>query len=382
MTTPPEAISPARILDYLTSTTSNYPQDSQFLQIFHSLHPAISTANSNEYPLRLYIVQQPAPAKHRRSYVEIKDLRALCGRDPATDLAVSVSDAACAATPGGGEGTAMSDLKDSVLVMRRILEAPVLTAETLACLPGSDGSTSGSGSDSMRGDGSSNASDDTSSSLADDDMASGNGGSGGRMELSKMFLGADHVASWMSNNASAYIDMCMSMGISDHSDGSDSASPPPSSTNAPAQSVPEQVDYRSDGAAGDIYDDEDEDATNDDTREGKRARHSATITNPHQALPPFFRPLIKDGKVQFEIWVVAFLKPQLLADLPPKPCPGGGPHMQSSSQWTERVNELLDSTELQRFVTSEVAGGRIGVDFKKIMAEKKDGRKSTRTVIR
>ncbi|KAG9061786.1 hypothetical protein KI688_006937 [Linnemannia hyalina] len=376
MPTLPKAIDPALLLAYLSS---KHPQDSQFLQIFHSLHPAISTANSNEYPLRLYIVQQPAPAKHRRSYVEIKDLRALCGRDPATDLAVSVSDAAGAAAPGGEEGAAMSDLKDSVLVMRRILEAPVLTAETLACLPGSDGSTAGSGSDSMRGDGSSNAGDDTSSSLADDDMAGGNGCSGGGMELSKMFLDADHVASWMSNSASAYIDMCMSMGISD---GSDSAPPPPSSTNTPAQLVPEQVDYQSDGAAGDIYDDEDEDPTNDDTREGKRARHSTNTINPHQALPPFFRPLIKDGKVQFEIWVVAFLKPQLLADLPPKPCIGGGPHMQSSSQWTERVNELLDSTELQRFVTSEVAGGRIGVDFKKIMAEKKDGRKSTRTVIR
>ncbi|KAF9549090.1 hypothetical protein EC957_004728 [Mortierella hygrophila] len=355
MPTPPKAIDPALLLAYLSS---NHPQDTQFLQIFNSFHPTISTANSNEHPLRLYIVQQPAPAKHRRSYVEIKDLRALCGHDPATDLAASVSDA-----PGGGEGAAMSDLKDSVLVMRRILEAPVLTAETLACLPGSDGSTAGSGSDSTRGDGSSNAGDDTSSSLADDDMTGGNGVSGGEMELSKMFLG-------------------MSMGISDHSDGSDSTLPPPSSTNTPAQSLPEQVDYQSDGAAGDIYDDEDEDGTNDDTREGKRARHSTTAINPHQALPPFFRPLIKDGKVQFEIWVVAFLKPQLLADLPPKPCPGGGPHMQSSSQWTERVNELLDSTELQRFVTSEVAGGRIGVDFKKIMAEKKDGRKSTRTVIR
>ena len=111
----------------------------------------------------------------------------------------------------------MSDLKDSVLVMRRIPEAPVLTAETLACLPGSYGPTAGSGtsgSDSMRGDGSSNAGDETSSSLTDDDMAGGNGGSGGRMELSKMFFGADHVASWMSNNASAYIDMCMFSSLS------------------------------------------------------------------------------------------------------------------------------------------------------------------------
>ena len=176
------------------------------------------------------------------------------------------------------------------------------------------------------------------------------------------------------------------MGHSDHSDGSDTALPPSSSdtssTNAPAQSVPEQ-DYQSDGAAGDIYDDEDEDTTSDDIREGKRARHSTTTINPHQTLPPFFRPLIKDGKVQFEIWIVAFLKPQLLADLPPQPCLGGGPHMQqSSSQWTERLNELLDSKELQGFVRSEVARGRIGIDFKRIMADKKDGRKSTRTVIR
>ncbi|KAF9154497.1 hypothetical protein BG015_000784 [Linnemannia schmuckeri] len=307
MSNPPVAIDPAHILAYLASTTSNYPQDSQFLRTFHCLHPTISTApspaNSNDSPLRLYIVQQPAPAKHRRSYVEIKDLRALCGRDPATGLAVSVSDASAT----GGQGTGMSDLKDSVLVMRRIPEAPVLTAETLACLPGSDGSVAGSGtsgSDSMRGDGSSNAGDDTSSSLADDEMTGGNGGhasSGGRMELSKMLLGADHVASWMSNNTLAYLDMCLSMGHSDHSDGSDTASPPPSSdsspNNAPAQSIPEVCDYESDGGVGDCYDDEgeesnDNEAESEETREGKRPRHSTTITtasdiNPHQTLPPW-----------------------------------------------------------------------------------------------
>lgn len=206
--TPPKAIDPAHILDYLPP---NYPRDSQFLRNFHSLHPA----NSNNYPLRLYIVQQPAPAKHRRSYVEVKDLRALCGRDPttvpATDTAVSGSDAAGATGTGGRESAAISDLKDAVLVVRRFPEAPDLTAETLACLPGSDGSTAGSGtsgSDSMRGDGSSNAGDETNSSLADDDMAGGNDVGGGGMDLSKMFFGADHVASWMSNNTSAYIDMC------------------------------------------------------------------------------------------------------------------------------------------------------------------------------
>ncbi|OAQ25769.1 hypothetical protein K457DRAFT_35048 [Linnemannia elongata AG-77] len=382
VSTPPEAIDPAHILAYLASATSNYPQDSQFLETFKSLHPA----DSKDFPLRLYIVQQPAPAKHRRSYVETKDLRALCGHKPATNLVDAVADAAGATTAGGGEDAAASDLEDSVLVMRRFLEAPILTAETLARLPGFDGSTTGggtSGSDSMRGDGSSNAGDDTSSSLADDDMAGGDGTSGGGMELSKMFLGVDHAASWMSNNASAYIDMCLSMGHSDPSDGSDVASPPPyseaPSTNAPAQTVPEQVD-------GDIYDDEDEedeDATGEDTREGKRVRHSTNTTNSHHALPQWFRPLVKDGEVQFEIWVVAFLKPKLLAVLPPKPCQGGGPHMQQShSQWTEHVNELLDSRELQGFVRNEVASGRIGIDFKKIMAEKKDGRKSTRTVIR
>lgn len=177
------------------------------------------------------------------------------------------------------------------------------------------------------------------------------------------------------------------MGHSDHSDGSYNPSLPlssdASSINTPAQSAPEQVDYQSDSATSDIYDDEDEDTTGDDTREGKRARHSTTAVNPHQTLPPWFRPLTKDGKVQFEIWVVAFLKPKLLADLPPMPCLGDEAHMQqSSSQWTERVNELLDSRELQGFVSSEVAKGRIGIDFKKIMAAKKDGRKSTRTVIR
>ncbi|KAG0374581.1 hypothetical protein BGX24_010231 [Mortierella sp. AD032] len=438
MSNPPIAIDPAHVLAYISSPTASidHQQDLGFLHLFQSLHPIDST----EGPLRLYIVQQPAPAKHRRSYVEIKDLRALCGRDPATGLPVTNSTAT------------LSDLKDSVLVMRRIPDdgysssgsstcggvgvgpgvGSVLTEGTLASYQSAylsaigamgsttlTGSATSTGSDVARtGDGSS----DESSSLLDDDLSSGN--VGGMVGVPHSLLGADHVTYWMSNNEFEYLNFCMAMGHSDQSEQSETpfqsdalpSSPGGSDTSVPQSVLDSSIGASGYGSDGGAFDDDDEDDTDDDgedeTREGKRPRairqprRSTTKPrnnncngkeqreqNSNHTLPQWFRPLVKDGEVQFEIWVVAFLKPQLLPTLPPKPTTnaaatgagvgaGNQQQQQHDSQWTEAVNELLDSLVLQQFVRGEVADGRIGIDFKRIMADKKDRRKSTRRVIR
>ncbi|KAG0278129.1 hypothetical protein BGZ97_009780 [Linnemannia gamsii] len=157
-----------------------------------------------------------------------------------------------------------------------------------------------------------------------------------------------------------------------------------------AQSVAQENDYDSD----DIYDDDDDDNDEDDdnynnneeSRGGKRVRHSTTTNtnahqDPNQTLPQNFRAQKKNGIIQYEIWIVAFFKPQLLT-VPPALATVGGVQLEGYSHWTEILNALLDSVELQQFVRAEVSGGRIGIDFKEIMARKKDKRKSTRRVVR
>ncbi|KAF9905541.1 hypothetical protein EC991_001571 [Linnemannia zychae] len=435
MSHPPVAIDPAHVLAYISPPSSLIDQqDPNFLNLFQSLHPPTSSSSPfSEGPLRLYIVQQPAPAKHRRSYVEIKDLRALCGRDLTTGLPVTSST------------VMLSDLKDSVLVMRRIPDdgysssgssgsgssggvggawasvgagaGQVLTEGTLASYQheyistlGAMGMTSIEGSTMSTGSDGAQGSSDESSSTLDDDLSGAIAHAAAGMGTGvppHLLMGADHVTSWMSNNTFAYLSMCLSMGHSD-SDQSDTQSlPPPQGDtphlpSSPVQEHGTSSGYGSDGGFDDDEDDDESDTDEGETREGKRSRAiriprrsaastrqsnctSAQLeTNPNHTLPQWFRPLVKDGEVQFEIWVVAFLKPQLLPTLPSKPATGNGASLlqQHDSQWTEAVNELLDSSVLQQFVRSEVANGRIGIDFKRIMADKKDRRKATRRVIR
>ncbi|KAF9119599.1 hypothetical protein BGW39_000177, partial [Mortierella sp. 14UC] len=303
MSHPPVAIDPAHVLAYISSPSSHVDQqDPNFLHLFQSLHPHISFSSpSSEGPLRLYIVQQPAPAKHRRSYVEIKDLRALCGRDSTTGLPVTSTTAM------------LSDLKDSVLVMRRIPDdgysscgssgsdvgttpagvgagaGQVLTEGTLASYQqaymstiGAMGTPTFAGSATSTGsDGGAQGSSDESSSMLDDDLSGAIAHAAAGMGTGvppHLLMGADHVTSWMSNNTFDYLSMCLSMGHSDYSDQSDTQSlPPPQGDTPPLPSSPGQEQgtnssgYGSDGG----FDDEEEDETDTDigeTREGKRPR--------------------------------------------------------------------------------------------------------------
>jgi hypothetical protein len=282
------------------------------------------------------------------------------------------------------------------------------------------------------------------SSVLDDDLSGAIAHAAAGMSTGippHLLMGVDYVTSWMSNNTLEYLNMCMpsvfqlpfsplqfdcttanermhthtetdplffhsiahypgfSMGRSD-SDQSDTQSLPPTLGDAPPlASSPGQGQgtgssgYGSDGG----FDDDDEDETDTDEGEGREGKRSRVIRKPrrsatssaHQeldtnrALPQWFRPLVKDGEVQFEIWIIAFLKPQLIPS-PLKSATGNEAisKQQRDSQWTEAVNELLESNVMQQFVKSEVADGRIGIDFKRIMADKKDRRKATRRVIR
>ncbi|KAF9933247.1 hypothetical protein FBU30_006015 [Linnemannia zychae] len=400
MSRPPVAIAPSDLLAFSKSSFVSCmdPLDPSFFSLFDSLHPDLP---NKELPLRIYIVQQPAPAKHRRSYVEIKDLRALCGRDPATGLAVTSSTAA------------LSDLKDSVLVMRRIPEEgkasprPAagtldLTVGSVACFQsirgcyGSNSGISGSGDNLKTDEGSSNCGDDSCSSLADEDMLRGHGNIVGRNPS----FGADQVTMWMSCNTLEYLNICQG-----------STSPSSNTSLSSPQTVPGCLD--ADSTVADFYntlgddsgDDDEEDNDDDDDDECHRGVKrpckprpfsltridKSSSSNPqsahdsNQSLPQWFRPLVKDGEIQYEIWVVAFLKPQLLptANLQTTSGSAGGQSFQQQhdSHWTEAVNELLDSKVLHQFVRSEVANGQIGIDFKQLMTERRSRRKANRRIV-
>ncbi|KAG0198353.1 hypothetical protein BGX28_008206 [Mortierella sp. GBA30] len=150
-----------------------------------------------------------------------------------------------------------------------------------------------------------------------------------------------------------------------------------------------------------LYKDMDEERDgSEDTGGGqsKRAslvRHSTaglTIsTNP--TLPTSFRPLIREGKVQFEIWVVAFLELNPLLqgnagqaaeattrdDLRTKDFLPKDPARQHlCSYWTTLLSGFLGCKIVQEYVREQVSKGRIGIDFRRIL----ESRKPTRRTIR
>ncbi|KAF9287915.1 hypothetical protein BGZ68_001120 [Mortierella alpina] len=120
MSSSPVAVNPADILSFADSLQS--AEDKQtFSQLYHNVHPSGSSAP------RFYIVQQPIPMKHRRSYIEVKDLKALCADSSHPEL----------------------DAKDTVMVMHRVPDcvdsAPLRISSASSGTSASD--RSGSGSD-------------------------------------------------------------------------------------------------------------------------------------------------------------------------------------------------------------------------------------------
>ncbi|KAG0017498.1 hypothetical protein BGZ82_000730 [Podila clonocystis] len=103
----------------------------------------------------------------------------------------------------------------------------------------------------------------------------------------------------------------------------------------------------------------------------------------------WFRPLVEDGKIQFEIWVAAFLKAPVSADSMDEDTDvdgdGTGKSAMTATQkreyslWVQRVTELLETRCVQAYVQWEVSrGGRIGIDYREMMRMQEEDKKSSR----
>ncbi|KAF9109665.1 hypothetical protein BGX27_007357 [Mortierella sp. AM989] len=132
-------------------------------------------------------------------------------------------------------------------------------------------------------------------------------------------------------------------------------------------------------------DEDDEYEDEDDHRPSKKHRTKAYY------LPHSFRPRVtEEGKIQYEIWVVAFLTEDLgetiRSDDGIEPLNSDvlviTPRQKQISFWANRVSQLLGTRLMEGFVWHEVYQGRIGIDYKQIIDEKRNSRKPGRRIIR
>ncbi|KAF8936974.1 hypothetical protein EDD21DRAFT_382135 [Dissophora ornata] len=115
----------------------------------------------------------------------------------------------------------------------------------------------------------------------------------------------------------------------------------------------------------------------DGSDDGSYPRKHPQNESPHDSLslPESFRPLIINGEVQFEVWIIIFLPPTPQSE-------DGGDIAEDQSEWGGCVGEFSESLVLRDFVQAEVSKERFGLDYKKILEEKKESRKPKRRVIR
>ncbi|KAF9287914.1 hypothetical protein BGZ68_001119 [Mortierella alpina] len=151
----------------------------------------------------------------------------------------------------------------------------------------------------------------------------------------------------------------------------------------------------------DIYadsEDEDENSGSEHSGQGqsKRSRKGQrlrTTLDANRTLPEWFRPLVRNGEVQFEIWVIAFVNLHALEGGSCQQVAGvvvngdttvttPGPTLRQAqhSDWVDRTSDLLESKIMQCFVRDQVAAGRIGIDFRRILEEEKESRKPRRYI--
>ncbi|CAO3574545.1 unnamed protein product [Mortierella alpina] len=330
MSSPPVAVNPADILSFADSLQTTKDRET-FTQLYHSVHP-----NGSPAP-RFYIVQQPIPMKHRRSYIEVKDLKALCSDSSHPDL----------------------DTKDTVMVMHRVPDC--VDSEPLRISSTSASDRSGSSSDLSDGG-------NSGTSLDRHGTYSQERGSALRS------IGDEQVAAWL-DTSSTYMNKCLSMS-------------PGEQTQAAEQ---DQTDVYADS-------DDDENSGSEHSGQGqskrtRKIRKLRTSLDSNRTLPEWFRPLVRNGEVQFEIWVVAFVNLHALEVGSGKTVAGVvvdgdttvttlGPTLRQAqhSDWVDRTSDLLESKIMHCFVREQVAVGRIGIDFRRILEEEKESRKPRRHV--
>ncbi|KAF9940605.1 hypothetical protein BGZ67_007243 [Mortierella alpina] len=334
MSSPPVAVNPADILSFADSLQST--EDKQtFSQLYHSVH-----LNGSPAP-RFYIVQQPIPMKHRRSYIEVTDLKALCSDSSHPDL----------------------DTKYTLMVTLRLPDcvdcAPLRISSATSGTSASD--RSGSNSD-----------------LSDGDSSGASLGHHGTyiQERSSALrsIGDAQVAAWL-DTSSTYMNKCLSMSVGEQAQAAEQ----------------DQTDIYADS-------EQDEDSGSEHSNQGqskrtRKVRKLRTSLDASRTLPDSFRPLVRNGEVQFEIWVVAMVnRPayeggsgQAVAGVVVNgdttvTIPGPTLRQAQDSAWADQAGALLDSNIMRCFVREQVAVGRIGIDFRRILEEEKERRKSRRCI--
>ncbi|KAG0262226.1 hypothetical protein BG011_000200 [Mortierella polycephala] len=330
MSLPLVAVDPVDLSSFALSSKYSTVDQKAFQKVHGRVHQDLSNPSSSSRSLRLYIVQQPVPAKHRRSYIETRNLRSLCGHPIS-------------------ESSDAKDLDHSAVVMKRMPDCVDLSALRVSQTPSAHTSASsgiGSEVDSV---------DDQDSYYR-------------QRQANLKNMGENQVASWLSNSVE-YMHNCISSEYV-HSQGQDTD----------AADIEEYTDTdieADDGSDGDGVRDA-QDVSNSRSRRIRRLRDPVALAeDPNRCLPEWFRPKVVDGEVQFEIWVVAFLKDDDLLG-----CGGGKGTEKQLSEWIQAVNELLEDKIMQDFVGEEVAAGNIGIDFKRILESKKKSRQPTRRYIR
>ncbi|GJJ78390.1 hypothetical protein EMPS_10749 [Entomortierella parvispora] len=408
----PECIDPEDIAAFASTCASAVPEEPCFQELLSTLFTPSNTASFSP-SVRMYIVRQPVPAKHRRSYVEVKDLRNLCGRsNPSL--------------------TSENDLKDAVIVMKKISCSDHQDRSPALSVPPSKAPLCDTGSASP-----------SNSSNSDWSPAGGETGSAGC-----------GYSSWTDDSTDGSGESAVKPGVILSSGALgipmeifeptpfrfDLHNPDPAacSDDEEGDEDDEMDDDSQDEADGNMHPRNSTSASNDTVKPSRKLRrlrsnprdiasrngHSAeeTPSGPYKCHPATlssrFRPLVQDGKVQFEVWVVAFLKipssasrdggseviKQVLIDpqqhgtstapLEERPVLVNLPHttppvtaaesttvitiinqpserQRQISSWIEQVAQLLGTHVLGSFVRNEVAHSRVGIDFKKILQEKK-----------
>ncbi|KAF9182443.1 hypothetical protein BGZ51_000694 [Haplosporangium sp. Z 767] len=333
MSPPLVAVDPVDLSSFALSSKFSTADQKAFQKAHERVHQDLTNPSSSSRSLRLYIVQQPVPAKHRRSYIETRNLRSLCGHPIS-------------------ESSDAKDLDRSVVVMKRMPDCVDLSALRISRAPSIHISASlGIGSEVDSGDGQDSYYQQRQANLKN--------------------MGENQVASWLSNSVEC-MNNCIS---SEYAHKVDQGTDAPDIEEYTDTDIETDDESDGDGIRGA------KDDSSSRTRRVRRIRRLrdpvAQAEDPNRCLPEWFRPKVVDGEVQFEIWVVAFLKDDDLLG-----CGGSKATEKQLSEWIQAVNELLEGKIMQGFVQEEVAAGNIGIDFKKILEDKKKGRQPARRYIR
>ncbi|KAF9309247.1 hypothetical protein BG003_009998 [Podila horticola] len=368
----PEAIDPVHLSTFATSSDislldhlqQQQPVDSDhtimFSDSFHKCFPG-GLSIQNLGITSLHIIQQPKPAKQRGRYIEVKDIRKLCN---------------------------LGELDAVVMVLVPNCPPPPLSISSLAY-----GSPPSSSSESM-------SPPDTTMGTPPLDSSDSNDSLSGAMAVdtdgSFEYFENIQIVSQTTNTPQVYISQ---------------PCPPPSPTVfeqaagcGNGSTEDDGMNHSFEDLDHDDYGDETDDLTGDagmfrrfqrrrkhisrsqgthDSSEGDDDQGDGKTTTPRRDRK-WFRPLVEDGKIQFEIWVAAFLKAPASADMGENVEATGQSAMTAAqkreySLWVQQVTELLETRCVQAYVQWEVSrGGRIGIDYREMMRMQEEDKKSSR----